>query len=337
MAVDDMSSINLDKMARTNRIGEMISTNTFEQPRHPIQVVSRRTGLTADVLRAWERRYQAVTPGRTETGRRLYSDADIERLVLLKRAAGAGRSIAQVAALSSAELASLVQEDETIALQSPPRGSSGVNESNAWVAECLAAVERYDGIGLRRAIAAASLELSESALIDRLLGPLMHEVGERWHSGTLRVAHEHLATATVQWYLGELTRRHVRPDAPTIVMAAPAGQRHQVGAMLAAAAAISEGWRVVYLGSDLPAEEIASAATHSKARCVGLSIVYPADDPLLAGELTTLRRLLPSGVTIIAGGKSAAAYLPQLREVNAEHLTDLTAFRAALDQLGLAA
>jgi MerR family transcriptional regulator, light-induced transcriptional regulator len=81
------------------------------KPRHPMRVVTRRTGLSADLLRAWERRYEVVTPARSESGRRLYSDADIERLRLLYRATLAGRTIGQVAELPTDALAALVRRD----------------------------------------------------------------------------------------------------------------------------------------------------------------------------------------------------------------------------------
>src|SRR5579862_6510920 len=79
--------------------------------RHPMRVVTRRTGLSADLLRAWERRYDVVTPTRSDGGRRLYSDPDIERLRLLYRATLAGRGIGQVAELSTTALAALVRQD----------------------------------------------------------------------------------------------------------------------------------------------------------------------------------------------------------------------------------
>ena len=75
-------------MSRPSRMGEH---------RHPMRVVTRRTGLSADLLRAWERRHEVVKPSRSMGGRRLYSDDDIERLRLLYRATLAGRSIGQVA------------------------------------------------------------------------------------------------------------------------------------------------------------------------------------------------------------------------------------------------
>ena len=87
------------------------NTETSTEPRHPIKVVARRTGLTPDVLRVWEKRYSAVTPTRVSTGRRLYSDQDVERLLLLRRATLVGRRIGQVAALPTDELETLVDED----------------------------------------------------------------------------------------------------------------------------------------------------------------------------------------------------------------------------------
>src|SRR6478672_11751863 len=80
-------------------------------PRHPIGVVSRRTGLKQDLIRAWERRYCAVEPGRSETRRRFYSDDDIERLLLLRRVVSAGRAISQVAGLANEELQALIESE----------------------------------------------------------------------------------------------------------------------------------------------------------------------------------------------------------------------------------
>src|SRR5690349_14200348 len=79
--------------------------------RHPIQVVARRTGLSADVIRAWEKRYAVVTPVRSETGRRLYSEADVERLRQVARATLTGRTVAQAAALPLEELAALARAE----------------------------------------------------------------------------------------------------------------------------------------------------------------------------------------------------------------------------------
>src|SRR5687768_1892912 len=101
------------------------------QPRHPIGVVARRTGLKPDLIRAWERRYGAVEPGRTDTRRRFYSDADIHRLLLLRQVVKTGRGIGQVAQLSNEDLEALIAEEPVAA--SPGSGTpAGPSTGENW-------------------------------------------------------------------------------------------------------------------------------------------------------------------------------------------------------------
>src|SRR5690349_14240439 len=159
--------------------------------RHPLGVVARRTGLKPDLIRAWERRYGAVEPGRTDTRRRFYSDADIERLLLLRRVVNTGRSIGQVAGLSSQELQALIDE-EPPALP-PPRQTLSSSHSPGSVDEtaesflhlCLAAAQRLDVRDLEVQIERASVALSRSNLLEKLLVPLMQRIGDLWHQGVL--------------------------------------------------------------------------------------------------------------------------------------------------------
>src|SRR6185503_7274753 len=102
---------NLDATERRASICGMTIRARAGGHRHPMRVVTRRTGLSADLLRAWERRYKVVKPSRSEGGQRLYSDADIERLRLLYRATLDGRRLGQVAELSPQDLSALVRHD----------------------------------------------------------------------------------------------------------------------------------------------------------------------------------------------------------------------------------
>src|SRR5512135_2637087 len=154
------------------------------QRRHPMRVVIRRTGLTADVLRAWERRYGVVAPGRSEGGQRLYSDEEIERLSLLRRATAAGRNISQIATLSLPELEALVAEDESVLAKEKPTPESGAQA--AWYLEAaLQAVQRLDGSELESLLRRAAMQLSGETAIDEVLIPLLHELGESWHRGEI--------------------------------------------------------------------------------------------------------------------------------------------------------
>lgn len=312
----------------------MSPKSTSTEPRHPIQVVSRRTGLTADVLRVWEKRYGAVRPRRSPTHRRLYSDADVERLLLLRRATLGGRRIGSVASLSTDELGKLVTADEAAAAAAPVRASrvEPGGPGSSHLSACLEAARALDGARLETTLAAAAVALGSWELIETVVLPLLRTLGEDWREGKTRIFQEHLASAMVRSLLGTLRVAQPPGDgAPEVVVTTPAGQIHELGALMAALVAASDGWRVTYLGPNLPAEEIAAAARQRGARAVALSIIYPVDDPRLFDELRRLHHHLPGHVAIVAGGRGAAAcerVVPGLRRVD-----DLGALRDALEGL----
>ncbi len=307
-----------------------------DEPRHPIQVVTRRTGLSADVLRAWERRYHAVVPERTESKRRLYSDRDIERLRLLKHATDGGRSIGQVAAWSDRDLQALVVEDrsaEVAALRPTPEGQDGAGATEFQQA-AMSAIEALDAKRLQQTLEAASLSFSPSLLTETVLVPVMRTVGARWVEGTLGIPHEHMASAIVRNVLsGIVLSRNLPGSGPTIVVGTPARQYHELGGLVVAATAASAGWDVTYLGADLPAEAIASAAVATEARAVALSITHPADDARLPEELRALRAALPARTVLLVGGLASAAYAKPLADSGALLLQDTASLRAILGSL----
>lgn len=303
-------------------------TLTRNDPRHPIRVVSRRTGLKPDLIRAWERRYGAVSPGRSATRRRFYSDAEIERLSLLSRVVRAGHTISQVAQLPDTELEELIARDTSS--QAP--AAEPTDRTGALLASCLASVQRLDACDLEAGLQRASLELSSPELLENLLSPLLEALGEHWRQGTLRPYHEHMAAAVIRSFLST-HHGDASPLAPVFLAATPARQRHEIGALMASKTAEAAGWRVLYLGPDLPPEEIAAAALHQGARVVALSLVYPPDDALLRDELRRLRRLLGHHTEVIVGGRASSAYADTLREIGALRLDSLDELRRRLESV----
>jgi DNA-binding transcriptional MerR regulator/methylmalonyl-CoA mutase cobalamin-binding subunit len=312
--------------------------STSNAPRHPIGVVARRTGLKPDLIRAWERRYGAVEPGRTETRRRFYSDDDVERLLLLRRVVSTGRGISQVAGLPNEELEALIAAEPAppAAARPPALSPSGEVEelAESFLVRCLAAAQGLDVRELEIQLDRASVAFSRTNLIEKLLVPLMHRIGDLWHQGALRPIHEHMASSVVRSFLGGMHGAyHAETSAPHLVVTTPARQHHELGALLAAATAAGEGWQITYLGPELPAEEIAAAALQKGVRAVALSITYPPDDPLLIDELRRLRRLLGSRTVLVVGGRSAAGYAQVLQEIGARRVDDLAGLRRELQVL----
>ncbi|MDX1950637.1 MAG: MerR family transcriptional regulator [Verrucomicrobiota bacterium] len=306
----------------------------MSEARHPIKVVARRTGLSHHVIRVWEKRYTAVNPQRTGSNRRLYSDEEIDRLTLLREITEGGHNIGAVAQLSTERLRALAGEVKHVA---PVRASAGDVESNRagrFLSECLQAVKELDSGKLEAALKRGNVELGSQGLLQRVIAPLAQSVGDLWRDGTISAAHEHFASAVIRIFLGHATQSFAGgANEPVIVIATPSGQIHELGALLAGAAAANLGWRVVYLGASLPAAEIAGSVLQSRARAIALSLVYPEDDPRLGNELMRLREHVGPGVPVLVGGRAMPAYERALKEVGAIPIRDLGHLCSTLENL----
>ena len=329
---------------------------------YPIQVVARLTGLSPHVIRVWEKRYGVVVPHRTATRRRLYTEKDIDRLKCLAKATEAGHSIGLIAKLKDTELSRLSGENGVSvgnngggALDGGSPGGNGRVSSPAaapservmagrdiesgLVLAALNATREFSGSELNSVLERGALQFGLNGVLQRVVCPFARGVGELWQRGEMTSAHEHFASGQIRDFLARTTRVYGNVEgAPRAIVATPAGQIHELGAVIVAAAAAHAGWRVIYLGVSLPAAEIAGAALQNGARAVLLSLVYPADDRQIPGELLQLRRYLSPGTAIICGGRSAGGYAETLREISAvmpEDLAGLTSLLASLRSEGL--
>lgn len=304
-------------------------------PVHPVRLVSARTGLSPHVLRVWERRYGAVHPTRSAGGQRLYSDADLVRLQLLRDATQSGRSIGQVVSLPNDVLRELIASDVEYLEPRPTADASAANagqgESARILAVCVDAVGQLDPERLAMELQRAAVRLPLAVFADDVVVPLLQEIGARWARGELGPAQEHVASAILHRVLTDIVQNCTpAADAPAIVVGTPTGQRHELGALLVAACAAASGWRVIHLGADLPAAEIARAAEAVGADVVALSIVHPASDAQLRADLDSLFDRLPPDRQVVLGGSSAEYYARHLRPRGAVQLGDLAALREFL-------
>jgi DNA-binding transcriptional MerR regulator/methylmalonyl-CoA mutase cobalamin-binding subunit len=255
-----------------------------------IKRVAHLTGINPATLRAWERRYQLLTPRRSPAGYRLYTDEDIAILARIKRLIDEGLTIGEAlerVRLSSAPLAahadgSLVDEvrRETVAaLLSMDR------------ARAQASWERLGTVpALRR--------------VDEVLMPVLREVGERWARGEIGIADEHYATAFAREKIAAIFHEMDGGSVggPTAVIAGLPGEQHELGLMAAGVHLLDAGWRVIYLGMDVPLPEIGRVAAERRPAMVCTSVMRPTESADFERILRELRTAVPRGTEVVLGG-----------------------------------
>jgi MerR family transcriptional regulator, light-induced transcriptional regulator len=289
---------------------------------HPIGVVAKRTGLTLHVLRAWERRYGVVTPTRTAGGQRLYTDADMARLRLLRLVTEGGRNISQVAGLPDSELERLAAEH----VGGTPASAQQLG-AEGYRARSIAAASRLDGDSVHATLMRAVVSLRPVEFLDEVLMPLLQEVGELWHEGRLSPAQEHVVSMAARRVVSWLLDAYDAPaGAPVVLVTTVAAEQHEFGALMVSVVALDMGWRVSYLGPSLPAVEIAVAALRVGAAVVAVSIVN-TDDAAALREVTDVRAALPATVQVVVGGAGAATRRALLEGSGAVVITEVEALR----------
>jgi DNA-binding transcriptional MerR regulator/methylmalonyl-CoA mutase cobalamin-binding subunit len=277
------------------------------KPRHtpahyPIPAVSKLTGVAIDTLRAWERRHSAVTPVRDDRGR-MYTEADVARLRLLRAAVEHGHSIGRLAGLTDAELRQLAATSGASAGSEAP----SIQRAPFDTAGLIAALHKYDATGIDQQLSRLAAVLPPLELLRDILMPALAHVGDEWHRGPVRIAHEHLISSTMRNILGSFLRLYARPAVSTrLLFATLAGERHEIGTLGAAMLAASSGLGVAYLGPDLPAREIVDSVKPAGAQVLVLGLTTTSAGSARERELRTIVRDLPKEVELWAGGRGAA-------------------------------
>jgi methanogenic corrinoid protein MtbC1 len=251
------------------------------------------SGVHPETLRAWERRYEVIQPRRDERGRRVYAPEDVERLRLLRRATELGHPISRLACLGPDELRRV--SDESPAGQ--PRDTADLNR---LVALILDAVQRYRVDECDEVLGLAATLLAPERLVRQVVMPAMTLVGESWHRGEMSIGQERLLSCSARRTLSSLIATYRRrATGPVLVLATLPGEPHEIGLMVTALLAAIEGVDCIYLGPEIPAEDLITAADATAARCVGLSFVTAVPEH---GQLVELCARLPRRCELWLGG-----------------------------------
>lgn len=258
---------------------------------YPLGAAVRLTGLSPALLRAWERRYGAVRPLRSPGGSRRYRASDVERLRLMKAAVDAGYRIGEVAGLDSAEIQRRADR--------PGARAAGAIEAT------LEALEALDAAEAERLVSLQLAALGPVRFAREFAAPCLEELGRAWAERRICVASEHLGSGLLRSLLGSALRSStVSALAPPIVFATPDGERHELGLLIAALTALGAGGNPLYLGAELPLEEMLGAVEKVAAAALAIALVaLPAAEARQA--VRSLREQLPAEVELWVGGARA--------------------------------
>ncbi len=267
---------------------------------YSVKAVSQATGISPETLRAWERRYSAVTPSREANGRRSYTAGDVARLRNLKRLSDLGHPIGKIAVLDDPGLERLLEE----AMESDAPGRVAGNHVEAL----LAAIHAFDEAACDQALALAVATMTPDRLVHDVLGPAMREIGEQWHRGEASIAQERLLSTRIRRLLISVMNAYRSAgNGPRVVFAALSGERHGIGALFAAYIASTLGARADFLDSDLPADEITRYADAVEAAAIAVTVILSPVSPDTACQLEVLGAESPPGRSVWVGGPGAAA------------------------------
>ena len=261
------------------------------EERLPIRRLSQRTGVGASTLRAWERRYGLLRPERTPKGHRLYSIDDVHRVERILTLLGEGHSLPAIAD-------QLKQGEDIAALD-----ANRIEHGDAWLdyrSNTLRAIEEFSTERLEAIYNEASSLYPVDIVTERLIEPVLLELGERWQEREAGVAEEHFFASWIRNRLGARFHHAIgQAGGARVVCAGLPGSHHEIGLLLFSLSALSRGYRVLFLGVDLPLDQVPVVARRSAARGVVLSGRGDIDQSVEA-ELARTRQLLK--VPLMLGG-----------------------------------
>ncbi len=257
---------------------EKMSANMKEHDaQYSMRLVTRLTGLSPDTIRAWERRYNAVTPIRSDGNTRRFSSQDVRRLSLLKEATDRGHRIGDIALLSEEKLHALIDIESSMAQPRPLEAEENDVGKGAFERirrDYFEAVQQFEVRRARDLLARASTVLNPRDFVLDVVLPIMRETGRLWEQQELTVAQEHLISMQVRGLLDTILRLSApHPGVPRIIVATPQGQIHEFGALAGALWAGMRGFDVLYVGADVPADDLIDAVDRSNSQVLLLSVV----------------------------------------------------------------
>jgi len=272
-----------------------------------IGALSRATDIPVETLRTWEARYGFPTPERKPSGHRVYSLDSIPRLRRIAEALSQGHRAGDVVSATDDALAALLTATASPARRPRPAAVEP-SEDRSHILQAIAA---FDTDRLTRILLQEWARLGPLDFLNSCLGPLIRDVGDAWENGRIEVRHEHFFSERVSDLLRSLRLPfEERAAGPLVVCSSLPGEAHSLGLQMAALVLAVAGCRILFVGTEVPASQVASLARDLNARTVAVSVSRASRGAAMRTQIANLRRLLPRRVGIVVGGDGAPRSRP---------------------------
>lgn len=267
--------------------------------------IARLTGLSPEILRAWERRYGFLDPARGEGGQRRYSEEDLRVLRRVVALIAEGRSIGEIALRGRRGLL-----EEAGGATSAADGSAhqATGATARWIDEIVGGALAIDGAPIRAALNQAFAALDPEVVIDTVIRPAARAIGDLWSAGRCSVAGEHLASALFARRVRSLLESAARTawtadDAPAVVCCCLPDELHELGGLVTAYYLARAGAQVTWLGAALPFEDLLITARRLSPVAVYLSVTQTETFDTYRDDLLQVLREAPAGIRWVLGGQ----------------------------------
>ncbi|WP_372651436.1 MerR family transcriptional regulator [Halobacteriovorax sp.] len=245
--------------------------------KYNIKIASNLSGVGTHTLRAWEKRYLAVVPARSSSGRRLYSDSDIEKLQLLSELCSLGNSIGSIANKDSLELKEMLERLGKVKQNIRPvkYKASSTAEVTQSLKLLLEAIENYQIEVLSKEIGSLKKSLNTRDLALKVLSPLLSELRHKVEQGNLSIAQEHALLSMVKFHVGDIIYEsyECKNKNPSLIsIASPSGELDEFDIILFSLLCSHYGVKFFYLGANLPLTPLIDATNSFEANILLLSI-----------------------------------------------------------------
>ena len=288
----------------------------------PIRTVASETGVNPVTLRAWERRYGLIKPARTAKGHRLYSQQDVDRINQTVSLLNRGISISQVSRNLERQPRKTTETD-----------TRSCDTWTAYRARAIMAIIRFDENQLNLLYNEALSLYPIDVVTEHMLLPLLVSLGERWASSDGSIAEEHFFGAFMRNKLGaRLQHLHKISTGKKLLVSCMPGEHHEIGTMLFSLAAHDHGFRIVYLGADMPLRELMVSAKRAACDAIVISSSVEPREQILTQELPMLVK--SSQYPVIIGGQTSIRCAEAIRRAGAHAIgTEIRDSIMRMDQI----